>query len=101
MHDGLALSRKIVYTYFVRTEIGGSKMKKGAPERPMSAEEKAAQLSRLIQEAVSKPGVKDVIAVYEAWRRFDQAARPYQQATAVKRVVSASNVSSPVPGHGF
>jgi hypothetical protein len=101
MRDGLGLSRKIMYTYYVRTEIGGCKMKKDAPERLMSAEEKAAQLSRLIQEAVSKPGVKDVIRVYEAWRRFDQAVRPYQQATAVKRIVSASNASSPVPGHGF
>ena len=76
-------------------------MRKDKPDRSKSGGERPAQLSHLIQEAVSRPGVNDVISVYEAWNRFDQAARPYRQVTAVKRIVSASNVSSPVPGHGF
>lgn len=55
-----------------------------------------AQESRdLLRRALEKPGVRDLMLVYEQWEKFNRAAEPCRQAMSAKRVVCASNSSGP------
>ena len=40
--------------------------------------------------------MREFIEVYESYKAIEDAARPYQQAMGVKKIVSTTNTSGPV-----
>jgi hypothetical protein len=52
-------------------------------------------LQELVEEALRRPGVKELMAVYGKWESVDEATRAHRQVMGVKRVVSASDHTQP------
>lgn len=69
-----------------------TKIGTGRPEKKADA----AELSELLEQALKEPGVKELMDLYDSWRTLEDAARPYRQAMAVRRIISASNSSTPI-----
>ena len=63
-------------------------------KRRDSEEEVAAE--QLLQSALSQPGVRELVEVYEAWKAVEAVAAPQRQLMGVKRTVSVSSSSGPV-----
>ena len=68
------------------------------PEHGEQGENKAQEYAELLENALRQPGVREVMAVYENWKRFDAVAQTHRHALAVGKVITASNVSSPIAG---
>jgi hypothetical protein len=47
--------------------------------------------SRALARALRQPGVREAMAVYQAWRKLEQQAAPYQSAMSRRTIVSASD----------
>lgn len=45
----------------------------------------------ILQEALSRPGVREVMKVYENWRMADEALAPYRQILNRQRQTATSN----------
>jgi len=56
---------------------------------------RAEQVSKLLQQALSEPGVREAMEVYERWQTLDTVTQPYTQAMRPKQIVSLSNCSEP------
>lgn len=54
-------------------------MKKNRAEAPPSAREQA--YADLLRKALERPGIREVMQVYENWREVDHALAPYRAAT--------------------
>jgi len=58
--------------------------------------EQGTEVTKLLEQALKEPGVKELMDLYDSWRTLEEAAWPYRQAMAVRTIVSASNSSTPV-----
>lgn len=56
-------------------------------------------VSELLEQALSQPGVNELMAVYDHWKALDAVARYQFQAIGIKRVILDSNTSGPVVRH--
>jgi hypothetical protein len=65
-------------------------------ESPKAGPDRSADLSELLEEALKRPGVREVMEVYQSWTRADEVLRQYRRVLAVQRVVSASASSASV-----
>jgi hypothetical protein len=63
-------------------EKGRSLMTDQKAQNPARASEglSDSELAEMIAKAIREPGVQEAMKVYESWRRFEEAARPAQQA---------------------
>lgn len=61
-----------------------------------SSDQTTESFERLIEEAMKKPGVAELFAVYESWQKFDQASRVSSHFTGTQYVVSESTSSGPL-----
>lgn len=52
------------------------------------------ELTRLIVSAEERPGVREVMEVYQHYRTVEEAARPYSQLIGLRRIVSLSDGTS-------
>ena len=52
---------------------------------------RAEAYDAMLQEALSRPGVREVMEVYQNWRKVDQALSAYRQATKRQGQVTTSN----------
>ena len=50
---------------------------------------------RLLKQAMTNPGVRDLMEVYENWQRLDRPAQAYGQVAAPKSIASSSDTSAP------
>ena len=50
-------------------------------------------LVRLIKQAQAQPGIPEVMAIYNNWRKLEDAARPQFQAMNPKIIVTSSDTS--------
>lgn len=48
----------------------------------------------MLQEALSRPGVREVMEIYENWHKVDRALSTYRQATRKQGRVTTSNRTS-------
>jgi hypothetical protein len=55
-----------------------------------------AELSELLQQALRRPGVREMMAVFEAWQTFDRRTHPYYQFIRPRVLVSTGSTSGPV-----
>ena len=60
---------------------------------------RAEQVSKLLQQALSEPGVREAMEVYERWQTLDTVTQAYTQAMSAKQIVSVSNRSDPSGEH--
>ena len=51
------------------------------------------ELVRLIKQAQAQPGIPEVMAIYNNWRKLEDAARPQLQAMNPKIIVTSSDTS--------
>ena len=67
------------------------------PERGRqgTGDARSEQVSELLQRALSQPGVREVMEVYDHWQARNRAAEPYMRAMSAKQIVSLSNCSEP------
>lgn len=61
----------------------------------VEASGRAAELTRMLEEAKRQPGVADVAAVYENWRQIDAIRQAVAAATTTVPVVQAFDSSAP------
>ena len=57
-----------------------------------------ADLSQAVKAAREQPGVEDLMAVYDAWAKFDSVMRQHRQLVLRARVVTLSCSSGPAVG---
>jgi hypothetical protein len=54
------------------------------------------ELSDLLQQALHRPGVREMMAVLETWQTFDRRSHPYYQFIRPRVLVSTGSASGPV-----
>ena len=54
------------------------------------------QCESLLNEACNRPGVRELMEVYETWRTFEAQAIQGRQAIAIQKVIALSDSSGPV-----
>ena len=59
----------------------------GNPSSPTRTEQQEA----LLQEALARPGILEVMRVYENWKEQDQAQEPYREAMRDHPVIIATD----------
>ena len=59
----------------------------GNPTPPTRTEEQEA----LLQEALARPGISEVMRVYENWQETDRAQEPYREAMRDRPVIIATD----------
>jgi hypothetical protein len=69
------------------------KMVKRRKKQPASG---SPGVSELLEQALSQPGVNELMAVYDHWKALDAVARHQFQAIGMKRVILASDSSGPM-----
>ncbi|HPO12615.1 MAG TPA: hypothetical protein PLI09_04150 [Candidatus Hydrogenedentes bacterium] len=52
------------------------------------------QINELLEKAMKRPGVQDVMDVYDTWRYFEEASRPLFQAMSQQTIFLSSNNTS-------
>jgi len=53
-----------------------------------------AELAELLEEALRRPGVQDLMEVYERWQAAEAVASMHRQVAAVQKVVFSSDSST-------
>lgn len=53
------------------------------------------EASRILQQALERPGVREMMSVYQQWESLCRAARPYCQAVGRKTVIALADTSEP------
>ena len=53
------------------------------------------ELQKLLEQALSQPGMSELLAVHEHWRKLEQVAVTERQLLGISRVISMSNTSAP------
>jgi hypothetical protein len=51
------------------------------------------EVQEILERALERPGVREMMSVYREWERLDRAAQPYQLATRRKTVVATTDTS--------
>ncbi len=49
----------------------------------------------LVKEAQNRPGIREIMSVYEDWRQVDRGLDPYRMATREPQLVSATDHANP------
>jgi hypothetical protein len=86
-------NRRAKEVWRLKEEVFMKKNRKGPKGKSQSS---YLQHSKLIEAALSQPGVREVMAVYNHWRTLEDVAQHQSKALGVKRVISASNSSGPI-----
>lgn len=69
-------------------------MERGSTRKaPRQVSEPVSSLEELVRQAQEQPGIRELMAVHEAWARYERAAIPHRQLLALRRVVHLSNSS--------
>ncbi len=63
--------------------------------RRENTKDRSTELSELLKEALQRPGVREVMEVYQDWNTPDEVVRSCRDAQGVQRIVSASSDSIP------
>jgi hypothetical protein len=51
------------------------------------------EAQEILERALKRPGVKEMMSVYREWEQLDRAAQPYHRATTRKKVVATTDTS--------
>jgi len=65
-------------------------------EKELQIMGRRSQADDLLKQAMKQPGIQQLMAVYEDWKKVDNVAKPYREVMGVKRVISTSNTSGPI-----
>ena len=55
---------------------------------------RAQEHAALLEEALSRPGVRDVLEVYNSWRDLDQGLESYRLATKAPETITTTNYTN-------
>lgn len=64
------------------------------PKKP-SKTQREHTYAALVKEAQKRPGIREIMSVYEDWRRVDRGLDPYRMATHEPQLITASDHANP------
>jgi len=64
-------------------------------EQLPDSDTRSRDLDVMLKRAMGEPGIKELMAVYEQWKRVEVVARAGREAIRIRKVISVSNTSLP------
>ena len=71
---------------------------KGTTKKPdqQNRSDRERAHEEMLKEALKKPGVREIMGVYESWQRADKGLEPYRSATKDAHKVTTTNHTLPI-----
>ena len=63
--------------------------------KKLSKTQREQAYAALVKEAQKRPGIREIMSVYEDWRRVDRGLEPYRMATREPQLITATDHVNP------